>query len=250
MEEYSLLGTWFNSNKLYNPYTKRKIKKNKKTYNKLVKLLDEFIKTNSNFYINNRINNICPLSFEKLSYGYIEHRMWNSITGEFLNNNDPFGPLIIDVNYLVNYFYINRLRHIYTFPTIDQTGVLGDAIGKYPNFYLPGRGSNPQWYLFRLPINDCYIDKKNLKYITMGPKLSFHDIQIIYDLCKRLNTYHFLFNKPIPNIVEMYKIYHKIIEKCPYNLDSTVIQTLGSEYISQLESDYFIPYINKLIHFK
>ena len=135
MEEYTLLGIWFNSNKLYNPYTKRKIKKNKKTYNKLIKLVNEYSKNNKNYYIENRINNICPLSFEKLSYGYIEYRIWNSITGEFLNKIDPFGPLIIDVNYLVNYFYVNRLRHIYTFGTINHSGLFGDAIGKYPNFH-------------------------------------------------------------------------------------------------------------------
>ena len=250
MEEYILLGTWFNSNKLYNPYTKRKIKKDKKTYKKLSKFINEYIKNNNNYYIENRINNICPLSFEKISYGYIENRMWNSVTGEFLNTKDPFGSLIFDVNYLVNYFYINRLRHIYTHGNLNQTGLFGDAIGKYPNFYLSGRGNNPQWYLFRLPINDCYINKDHLKYITMGPKLSFQDIINIYDLCKRLNTYHLLFNRPLPNIVEMYKIYHKIIEKCPYQFDESVLETLGSEYISQLESDYFIPYINKLIHFK
>lgn len=250
MEEYSLLGTWFNSNKLYNPFTKRKIKKDKLTYKKIIKYLNNYITINNNFYIQNRINNICPLSFEKLSFGYLEYRMWNSITGEFLNKNDPFGPLIIDINYLVNYFYVNRLRHIYTHGNINQTGLFGDAIGKYPNFFLPGRGSNPQWYLFRLPINDCYIDKKNLKYITMGPKLSIHDIKKIYDLCKRLNTYQTIFNRPIPNIVELYQIYHKIIERCPYDIDSSVIQTLGEEYISQMTNDYFIPYINKLIHFK
>ena len=250
MEEYLLLGKWYNSTKLYNPYTNRKIKKNKLTYKKIMKHMDEYIKYNNNFYIENRINNICPLSFEQLSYGYIEKRMWNPITGQFSTTNDPFGALIIDVNYLVNHFYINRLRHIYTHGNINQSGSFGDAIGKYPDFYLPSRGTHTQWYLFSLPINDCYIDKNLLKYITMGPKLSLEDIIDIYDLCIRLNTYQTIFKRPIPNIVEMYKLYHKIVEKCPYNLDSTVIQTLGKDYIIQMETDYFIPFINKLINFK
>ena len=48
----------------------------------------------------------------------------------------------------------------------------------------------------------------------------------------------------------MYKIYHKIIEKCPFEFDLSVVQALGTEYLSKLENDYFIPYINKLIHFR
>jgi len=251
MDEYLLFGKWFNSNQLYNPFTKRKIKKNKRTYNKVLKITNNYIKKNNKFfYINNRINKECPLSFDTIENGYSFENIWNPFTGEFINIKDPFGPLICDPDYLIYYFYSNRLKYIYTPGSFNSTGYLGDAIGKYPEFNIPGRGNHPEWYLFRLPINDCYIDTKCIKYVTMGPVLSKEQILEIYNLAKNNNTYFDKFNNNLPDIPKLYDLYHKVIYECPYKIDSSVFQVLGNDYISQMKMDYYMPYINSMIHFK
>jgi len=249
MDNYLLLGKWFHSDRLYNPYTKRKIKKNKKTYNRLLKLINEYIKNDKYYYILNRINRICPLSFEKVDRGFIVKNIWNSFIGKFNKIEDPFGSLVFDCDYLIYYFYSNRLKYIYTHGTINTTGYLGDAIGKYPLFNIPGRGNHPEWYLFRLPINDCYIDNKVIKYVTMGPELSRDDIINIYNISINNNTYELKFNHKIPNIIELYDLYHLVINKCPYEIDNSIIEVLGNEYITQLKMDYYMPYINNIINF-
>jgi hypothetical protein len=250
MDEYILLGKWYNSDRLYNPYTKRKIKRNKRTYNKISKILEKFIKKNNKFfYIKNRINKICPLSIVSVDNGYHIYNIWNPFSGNFTNIKDTFGPLICDPDYLIHYFYINRLKYIYTHGNFNSTGYLGDAIGKYPEFNIPGRGNHPEWYLFRLPINDCYIDHECIKYVTMGPMLTQNDISNIYNLAKENNSYYHKFNQELPNIIELYDIYHKVINKCPYQIDSSVLDVLGKDYIMQMKMDYYMPFINKIINF-
>lgn len=250
MDEYILLGKWFNSNRLYNPYTNRKIKMGKLTYKKILKKMNEYIKINNKFfYLENRLNKICPLSFEKVNNGYEVENIWNSFSGNFTNIKDSFGALIFDPDFLVHYFYKNRLKYIYTHGDLNSTGFLGDAIGKFPEFNIPGRGNHPEWYLFRLPINDCYIDNKCVKYVTMGPKLTKKDVIDIYNIAKVNRTYTSKFNNPLPNIIDLYDIYHIIINKCPYKIDSTVLSVMGNDYINQMKMDFYMPHINKLIHF-
>lgn len=250
MDEYLLFGKWYNSNQLYNPFTKRKIKKNKRTYKKVLKIINEYInKNNKFFYINNRINKICPISFDKVENGLKFEFIWNPFNGQFTNIKDPFGPLICDSDYLIYYFYTNRLKYIYTHGTYNSTGYLGDAIGKFPEFNIPGRGNHPEWYLFRLPINDCYIDSNCVKYVTMGPILSRENIVDIYNISKKNNTYFNKFNTEIPDLPKLYDLYHKVISRCPYNIDSTVIQAMGNDYIMQMKMDYYMPFINYIINF-
>ena len=251
MDEYILFGKWFNSNRLYNPFTKRKIKRDKKTYKKVLKIINSYIDSNNKFfYIKKRLNKICPFSMETINNGFIIEKIWNPFSGKFLDTKDPFGPLCCDPDFLIYYFYSNRLKYIYTHGDFNSTGFLGDAIGKFPEFNIPGRGNHPEWYLFRLPINDCYIDNNCVKYVTMGPVLSKEDISNIYNLALINNTYYEKFNQEIPNIIELYDIYHKVINKCPYVIDSTVINTLGNEYIMQMKMDYYMPFIYKIINFK
>jgi hypothetical protein len=250
MDKYILFGKWYNSNRLYNPLTKRKIKKDKKTYKKILKLINLYIQNNnSTFYIKNRINNICPLSLEQIERGYKVDTIWNPFTGIFTNLLDPFGPISFDTDYLIYFFYTNRLRHIYVHGSYNTSGHLGDAIGQYPNFKIPGRGSHPEWYLFRLPLTDCYTEKNNLKYVTMGPELTRNDIIEIYNISLHNKTYEKKFNKKIPNIVKLFDIYYTVVNKCPYHIEPEVLQTLGNDYIMQMKTEFFLPLINKIIHF-
>ena len=86
MDEYILFGKWFNSDRLYNPFTKRKIKKDKKTYKKVLKIINSFIDNNNKFfYIKKRLNKICPFSMEVINNGFNINNIWNPFSGQFLN---------------------------------------------------------------------------------------------------------------------------------------------------------------------
>ena len=83
----------------------------------------------------------------------------------------------------------------------------------------------------------------------MGPELSRDDIINIYNISINNNTYELKFNHKIPNIIELYDLYHLVINKCPYEIDNSIIEVLGNEYITQLKMDYYMPYINNIINF-
>jgi len=54
----------------------------------------------------------------------------------------------------------------------------------------------------------------------------------------------FVFDLP-----KLYDLYHKVISKCPYTIDSTVIQAMGNDYVIQMKMDYYMPFINYIINF-
>ena len=69
--------------------------------------------------------------------------------------------LYFDPNTLIHYFYINRLKNLWIDESIEDgnyyQGHYGYAVGNGPDFEIKGRGKHPDWYLFRLPIIDCYM---------------------------------------------------------------------------------------------
>ena len=83
----------------------------------------------------------------------------------------------------------------------------------------------------------------------MGPILSRENIVDIYNISKKNNTYFNKFNTEIPDLPKLYDLYHKVISRCPYNIDSTVIQAMGNDYIMQMKMDYYMPFINYIINF-
>ena len=118
---------------------------------------------------------IDPLLHEKLPF-YDKHDKkdlfsfkykWNSYTGE-RENIDENGPLYFDPIALIHYFYVNRLNNLWISNNNGFKGYYGDALGNGPDFYIAGRGDFRNWYLFRLPIPDCYLHKEhNNQVVTM-----------------------------------------------------------------------------------
>jgi len=107
--------------------------------------------------------------------------MWDPYTGE-RKEEDPNGPMSFNPLYLALFFYKNRYKHLWTPSVDDATGVYsgfyGDSMGAGENCRICSRGNHPERYLFRLPIQDCYItDDHNMQYITMGPKLNNNEIK-------------------------------------------------------------------------
>ena len=219
------LNEWF-SNKCKNPVTKRKIKEDGPIYNKFLKLYnDRFRKVNN--YKELRINKIDPILLENLPIrGFDESLLfkfdykWNPFTGERYETKDEDGPLYFDPNTLIHYFYSNRFNNLWVDGYYDNNdyiqGYYGDALGKFPNFEIKGRGKHPEMYLFRLPIIDCYLEEGyNMRCVTMGPILNDKEIKKIYSLSKKYNNYFKdTFGYKRPNLVKLKNLYDLAVNPC------------------------------------
>lgn len=165
---------------------------------------------------------IDPITHEEIDekYCFKFRFQWDPFTGERLKEEDPYGPLYFDPDGLIRYFYINRLKCLWCEEEIDgeiRAGY-GDALGAGPDIYIVSRGKNPEKYLFRLPINDCYWSEEQLNYscVTMGPKLTDEEIKEIDELAKkRLHNYYTLYNKNRPSLTLMKEYYEMAIAKEP-----------------------------------
>ena len=256
------LLNWF-KNKTINPLSKRKIKINGPIFNKISKLYEKRIKKKKkslNDYESYRRNKIDPILLQELPLnGMKENDLfkfeyeWDPYTGIRSNKKDPNGPLYFDPNALINYFYTNRLNNLWIKDYYDGNdyiqGHYGDALGKYPNFEIKGRGPHPEWYLFRLPIIDCYLEKdSSLQIVTMGPILSAKEIKEIFNLSKRYkNFYKDTFGIKRPNILKMKELYDRAINP---NTEFNNIDGLSLDEIQQIKFDLNSTAVNQLISFK
>ena len=106
-------------------------------------------------------------------------------------------------------------------PINDNTGYyegyFDDGVGAGEDFFLPGRDYHPEWYIFRLPIIDCYLTKDHRKqHITFGPKLTDDEIKDIeVKANKRPNNYKKLFGVNRPSLTIMKKLYDNAIATEP-----------------------------------
>jgi len=145
---------------------------------------------------------------------------WNPYTGERLGP-DPYGPLCFHPDYLIRHFYENRLKDIW----VNESYVNGEyyegyydiAVGAGTDIYIQSRGYNPEWYLFRLPIIDCYCTKdiKNVT-ITMGPILTDSEVNLIDDLARKCgNSYKLQYGTERPLLYEIKRLYDMALAKKP-----------------------------------
>lgn len=147
---------------------------------------------------------------------------WDPYTGERFDK-DPDGPLCFDPDILVHHFWVNRLNKLWELPTTVYRegaiyeGYFDDGVGLGEDFHIPGRGDHPEWYIFRLPICDCYLtEDHNLQHITMGPKLTDEEIKDIDAKSKQQGHNYFrLFGKERPSVKEMKDLYDIAISKDP-----------------------------------
>lgn len=214
---------WY-KNKLINPFSNRKIKLNGPTYKKLEKMYkkkyNEKIKRN---YLNHRINKIDPILLQKLPLNNFSNKnlfefkfKWNPYNGNRLDI-DNHGSLYFDPETLINYFYVNRLNNLwinsYYSGDFYIQGYYGDAVGNGPDFVIKSRGSHPDWYLFRLPILDEYLNENHCnQVVTMGPILNLTEINNLDTIsCNKKFKKMYKYTKP--NLTKMFKIYEKCISK-------------------------------------
>lgn len=125
--------------------------------------------------------------------------------GDYLR--DPYGPLSFDVHVLIYNWWNTRLNNLYVSGG-EWQGYYADGVGAGKNFFIQSRESHPEWYLFRLPIPDCYLTddhhKENGQVVTMGPELTDEEIREIYSLARsQPHRYQLMFRHKLPNLVTM-----------------------------------------------
>jgi hypothetical protein len=214
------------------PLIKKKIKKKKKKNNNSKNTTKSLYITNNKKTVYNErtmeyyrvIRSLCydPITYIKLSKKtrFKIPYMWDPYTGERLGL-DPYGPLYISPDNLIHYFYTMRLKKLWIKPADEQSGfyqgTFDDAVGIGNNFYLKGRGYFPEWYIFRLPIVDCYLNKDYMmQAITLTPKITIDDVKEI-DRLANLNklSYYKQFKKKRPLLKLIWNLYHDAINKNP-----------------------------------
>lgn len=217
-------------NPTINPITKRKISQHGPLYRKFEKLYEKYAKNkkrNLTRYQSFRFNLIdpilllnLPLHNKKKSDLFYFKEKWNPYNGQRLEK-DLDGPLAFDPCTLIHYFYINRLKKLWIDETFENgeyfQGHYGDALGNAPDFEIKGRGKHPDWYLFRLPILDCYLEDNFNQVVTMGPILTDDEIKEIYNLSKRYN-FKKIYGYRRPNLVKIKELYDTAVNKVKYNL--------------------------------
>ena len=145
---------------------------------------------------------------------------WDPYTGE-RKEKDPYGPLCFSVHHLVKFFYTSRLRKLWVDPQRERNdrfqGYYDVGVGAGKKFKVQSRGYHPQWYIFRLPIDDCYLtDEHNGQIVTFGPELTKEELQEIdTKMTKIRRKYKKMFSSYPPSLMKMKKYYDKAIDESP-----------------------------------
>lgn len=179
---------------------------------------------------------------------FVFEYMWDPYTGERLPDKDPNGGLCFDPDQLIKYFCFNRLNKLWVDPKDIVNnghgngsgygegyfqGHYDDGVGAGENFYVASRGYHPEWYLFRLPISDCYLTKEhNTQILTFGPKLTNEEIQEIDRKAKlSASNYIGMFRRSRPSLVDMKKWYDRAIA-----LEPDISHLYTSEQLQQMST--------------
>jgi hypothetical protein len=135
-----------------------------------------------------RILKIDPLTDKKLEDNKKKDKIfyfydkWDPLTGERIGT-DPIGPLSFNALDLYYYYFKNRYKGLWYAPENNYQGYYGELVGTGKDININSRGSNPEKYLFRLPIIDCYLaEGHNYSLITFGPLLTDDEINTIDNL--------------------------------------------------------------------
>jgi hypothetical protein len=182
---------------------------------------DEYDVDTIQYYKSHRIQKTDPVTFEVLEDNkcFKYYKIWNPYTGVVLNN-DPYGPLCFNPVTIVTHIYYSRLNNIWINESDGiYSGYYGDGIGAGKEQEIKHKGTYPERYIFRLPIQNCYLPRNhNLSTITLGPELTDHDISVL-DV---LMTEHYINDdiyRKIGSLANLKRYYDIAISKEPLNLD-------------------------------
>lgn len=190
----------------------------------LKKYTHDFDDTTTSYYKSYRLNKMDPITDEILkdeSCFKFKH-MWDPYTGERLGE-DPYGPLCFNPISLLRHFYLMRLNKLWVDGEDGYEGYFSSGVGAGPNFDDPSRGMFPECYLFRLPIQNCYLKKNHdLNIITMGPLLTLREIceldRLIVKYWSRGPFYN-MYYKKIGSLFKLKCYYDIALAKNPIDMD-------------------------------
>jgi len=148
--------------------------------------------------------------------------MWNPLNGE-RTGIDKVGPLYFNIITLYNHYFNNRFTGLWTPSTYDPVlkqsyeGYYGDLVGAGKNVKINSRGYHPDKYLFRLPIQDCYLyEDHNHSIVTMGPLLTDEEISEIDVLLLKLPQQYKLQLKSYITLSALKAMYDNALDENPY----------------------------------
>jgi hypothetical protein len=148
--------------------------------------------------------------------------MWNPLNGERVGI-DKVGPLYFNIITLYNHYFNNRFTGLWTPSTYDPVlkqsyeGYYGDLVGAGKNIKINSRGYHPDKYLFRLPIQDCYLyEDHNHSIVTMGPLLTDEEISEIDILLLKLPQQYKLQLKSHITLSALKAMYDNALDENPY----------------------------------
>lgn len=215
--------------------------------------VNNFDKRTTEYYRILRLRKMDPIMCTELEdYKCFKfHEKWDPYTGDRLSL-DQDGPLCFHPDIIIHYFYTKRLANLWVEPVDDiggfhYQGYYDVAVGAGENIYIESRGFCPDKYLFRLPINDCYLSiGHNTNFITIGPKLSDDEVEQIDNLASLYgDNYKTLFGKPRPSLKTMKYYFDQAISTTP-DLGTSDISQLTSTQLKELRDKYNRIYVDKL----
>jgi len=189
-------------------------------------------------YTINRKTKEDPITWEDYDFEENDPRafkfeyMWNPYTGKRSSKKDPYGALYFNPADLLHHFYTFRLLNLWV-DEVDETGGYyqgryGDAVGIGSTFEVVSRGKFIEWYLFRLPIIDCYIPEGQTKQsVSMGPRLTFDEIKEIDEKVQThwVEYYKSKFRKrKVPSLLKIYELWTKAVSKHPINTENIPLE--------------------------
>lgn len=139
---------------------------------------NEYDKTTMETYRVRRLFKIDPLTDQEVqeNMAFKFEYNWDPYSG-LRNTTDPVGPLYFNAITLYNHYFLNRYKGLWNPPQDQYQGYYGDLIGTGKKIKITSRGNNPERYLYRLPIIDCYLPPTHKNsVITMGPELTEDEV--------------------------------------------------------------------------
>lgn len=225
-----------------------KLKSNKEELEEI-----KYDKTTNETYRIKRLFKIDPFTDKEIPDNLIFEFLdiWNPYTG-LREKKDPIGPLCFNAINLYDYYYSNRYKGLWNPPLEQFQGYYGDLVGASKGIKIKSRGTNPERYLFRLPIIDCYLPPThNYSVITMGPELTDKEISQIDEIVMKLHPKRTQSNFASLTMIKYY--YDNALNPSP-DPDSDEIKELKKKYsnlpTNEINEKYNRYWVDKLLKLK
>ena len=187
-------------------------------------LYDKMFDDETQRYREFRNNHQDPVTYQEMKNkkSFKFKYVWDCYTGERIGV-DPYGPLYLSPVTILRTILSKILLGLWT----EIEGCMpmyGENIGVSKKFNNTSRGPQPEKYVFRIPIQDCYLhrgsDKRGKSVHTLGPELTDDELLEINNLIGKYwsdDPYIADLPKSALKILELRKLYDVAIDPKPTN---------------------------------